>query len=50
VADLPAHGDQILAIVSSKPDKIVTGDLVAAFFIKSKGLCTKNVGVKYQVS
>jgi hypothetical protein len=50
VADLPAHGDQILKIVSGKPDKIVTGDLVAEFFIIPKGLCTKNVGVKNQLN
>jgi hypothetical protein len=41
VADFPARGDQIFTIVSGKPDKIVMGDLVAAFFILSKGLCTK---------
>jgi hypothetical protein len=49
VTDLPARGDQISTIVSGKPDKIVTRNLVAAFFIITKGICTKNVGVKYQL-
>jgi hypothetical protein len=46
VADFLARGDQIFTIVSGKPEKIVTRELVAPVFIITKGLCTKMVGAK----
>jgi hypothetical protein len=48
VVDFPARGDQIITIVSGKPDQIFTRELVAPVFFITKGLCTKMIGAKYQ--